>query len=154
MPLDPAGRGRGVGRFRPCAWRGSVKFGPGARGRGPRGAGSAVRDACGGRAAALAQGGEWGPAGLTSQESVAERLSSISGGECCEGAARRRVRAPAPDSDSPRLGQPRRAGQGCMRGQAWCRRSIRVWVVRAADPSHQRLHPSRSGGAGLGRRGV
>ncbi len=69
-----------------------MKFGPGARGRGLRGAGSAVRDACGGRAAALAQSGEWGPAGLTNRESVAERLSSRSGGECCEGAARRRVR--------------------------------------------------------------
>ncbi len=50
-----------------------------------------MRDACGGRAAVLAPGGERGPAGLTSQESVAERLSSRSGGECCEGAAWRRV---------------------------------------------------------------
>ncbi len=45
-----------------------------------------------GRAAALAQGGERGPAGLISQQSVAERLSSRSGGECCEWAVRRRVR--------------------------------------------------------------
>ena len=54
-----------------------------------------MRDACGGRAAALAQGGERGPAGLTNRESVAERLSSRSSGECCEGAVRRRVRRSA-----------------------------------------------------------
>ena len=85
-----------------------------------------MRDACGGRAAALAPGGERGPAGLTNQESVAERLSSRSGGECCEGAVRRWVRrgAPAPDSDSP--GGP---GRGVHAGGGAGGRSESIRVV-------------------------